>query len=56
MAQPSRTWRTLALIGAGSLALAACGSDRQRRHSRARVPGRHDPPARRRPRTPPTAC
>ena len=27
MAQPSRTWRTLALIGAGTLALAACGSD-----------------------------
>jgi len=27
MAQPLRTWRMLALIGAGSLALAACGSN-----------------------------
>jgi len=26
MAQPLRTWRTLAVIGAGTLALAACGS------------------------------
>ncbi len=26
MAQPSRTWRTLAVIGAGALALTACGS------------------------------
>ena len=27
MAQPLRTWRTLAVIGAGTLALAACGSN-----------------------------
>ncbi len=27
MAQPSRTWRTLAVVGAGALALAACGSN-----------------------------
>lgn len=27
MAHPLRTWRTLALVGAGSLALAACGSN-----------------------------